>query len=135
MKKVYSIFDKVIRIGLFILVIFIAVKIFGPNKKRLLKNGDFGTAEITDFHKALNEGVWTRYEYKINSKVYTRNENTGSPLYKNKEMFIGKVFPILYSKENPQVSYILILNRDYEGLGLMRPDSLAWLCDSLGICD
>ncbi|WP_341228276.1 hypothetical protein [uncultured Arcticibacterium sp.] len=93
------------------------------------------TGEITDFHIALNEGVWTRYKYTINSITFRSNENTGSPLYKEKKEFIGKKFPVICSKKEHEASYILILKRDFEEFGLVRPDSLNWICDSLNICD
>lgn len=128
------------KIGALIIVFFLILAKFysdsvkGEKKKMINENTVYAIGSINDiyydrFSQKLN------YSFKVNNNSYseTISKNLGnsrSDWDKIKE----QKWPIIYSKNDPSKSDILIKKNDFEKWKLSIPDSLMWICDSLHLC-
>ncbi len=76
-----------------------------------------------------NKGLWSiKYEYFIDSIRYTGScTSPGLPSSIHKYQY--KYFPIIYLKDDPNKSRILMSRYDFESVHLAFPDSLSWVIE------
>ncbi len=130
-KKVKNILAFVV---LFILFLFIAQIVFkvreaDPKERGIITYGTFKEAKL------FNGSTRIYFYYIINNNKHDETNYSTYQVYKNKEVLVGKQFPVIYDPDKPTNSQMLISKFDFNQIDLVQPDSLAWLCDSLGICD
>jgi len=66
------------------------------------------------------------FEYKVDKKNYTKEQGQYS---RCESEFIGKYFPVIYYKNNPKHSQMLVALSDFEKWRVRYPDSLSWTED------
>lgn len=92
----------------------------------LLLDTDLATGKVIAIEQGYRGGMDVKYEYTINRKTYITGGYIDSP-YSNKDKFIGKYFPVHYSKKNHLTSEMLITIYQYKKYNTIYPDSLKWV--------
>lgn len=66
------------------------------------------------------------YSYSVDNMVF--NDNSHISIHKNYfKYFVGRDFPVIYSKGNPRKSQLLIFPRHFDAWNLDFPDTLEWV--------
>ena len=108
----------------YILIIILFVFLLSCNHaKQISKNPDFTIAKILETPDCGKSGFSLVYKYKVNNIVYIGEEAVFSNC---REKFIGKYFPVVYYKENPKHSILIVSFKDFQKWNLPYPDSLKW---------
>lgn len=130
-------FRRLAGLFLFIIALIAFQVIFAPlGKMKFAEDGQIFIAVIKDVNLGIDRGKNIKYYYQPQkAQIVTNQEGTYNEIFHNRKSFIGEKFPVICSTSDPSESYILILVKDFEAFGLVRPDSLNWICDSLNICD
>lgn len=111
-------------IGLILLIIFINSLL---NVKKIQKNPEITTALIIDF-KEDREWIHLVYKYSVNGVEYKKTD--AHTFYKvNFSNFKNKRIPVVYQKNKPNRSYLLLSPNHFAKLGQPFPDSLKWLLE------
>jgi len=105
--------------------IFFFLSLTSCQLSELKEKGVLTTGTVT---KEFSSGssVFLRYEFNVDGKWY---QDRSMNIYRCHGMFVGKNFPVIYHKENPKISSILIHPRSFENFNIEMPDSLFWLKD------
>lgn len=112
-----------------ILSSIIAICIYQSTKKKsneqLITNDPvFAVAEVTNWTiNAKSNGVIITYAFKENSSTYF-GEASYTPLMAIKDKPINAHFPVIYSKTDPGVSSLLVIETDFKKFDKEQPDSL-----------
>jgi hypothetical protein len=109
-----------------ICLVILLVVIGSCNLPSLKEKGVLTTGKITDELHSSSSGVFLRYEYSVEGEKYIGSSET---IYFCYGLFVGKVFPVIYHKEHPNISAILVDPRDFENFNVEFPDSLVWVYD------
>ncbi len=72
-------------------------------------------------------GTKLQYSYKVYNNIYYGLSNIINASNERCEIFNNKSFPLLYNPSDPQESYLLVTQSDYDRFGLILPDSMAWV--------
>jgi hypothetical protein len=72
-------------------------------------------------------GVTLFYNYSINGVEYKDSELFTKLRKGNTQYFIGKTFPLVYSKNDFKNNKILVIRKDFERFDVDFPDSLKWV--------
>ena len=89
----------------------------------VVANKGITTGYILKYSSGKGTGGFT-YSYTVIGEEYSRYS---SSYLKDPEYFIGKEFPVAYSRANPEKSWILIFPKDFERYNEVFPDSLQWV--------
>ena len=65
------------------------------------------------------------YTYKVRDRIFKKNGS--SVFYKCEYKFKGKKFLVVYNREEPKISMLLVRPEDYLKWNLVYPDSLKWV--------
>jgi len=88
-----------------------------------------GTVEGTKIGKF---NYFISYSFNYQSKSYFKLKSSFTASFDGVNNFlVGKKFPLILSKKNIDNNELLIFKEDFERYGLVYPDSLKWVCDSL----
>jgi len=96
--------------------------------ERIKSNLVQSTAKIIshDIPKSSGGGkysVWIEYEYGVAGKTWAHKKKYHFKV-DQENYFVGKTFPIIYNKIDPDDSRLLIIASEYEEFDLVQPDSL-----------
>jgi hypothetical protein len=116
-----------------ILVLFIAISLCffyywrGQKHKEIIQN-DFQIAngkiiECKVHHRAA---LWIKYSFTYRDEIYYNSQSLIIDLWKG-NLFVNKSFPVIFSKNKPNVNEILIFPKDFERYKMPYPDSLIWV--------
>ncbi len=102
----------------------------GKSKKEdgIKKNSAQGTAKIIGHDIPKRSGdtkysVWIEYEYSVDGKTF-RHKKKYDFKVDQENYFVGKTFPVIYNKTDPDESMLLIIEGEYQKFDLVQPDSL-----------
>ncbi len=90
---------------------------------QIKKDPIFSIAKITGTKSDGRGYFYLIYEYYVNNVKYTKQQGQFS---RCESKFYGKYFPVVYYKENPKHSILLVAPRDFVKWGIPYPDSLSW---------
>ncbi len=89
-----------------------------------------GTCTIynTNYMYIKTSGLWVSYWFNVNGQIFKDRSNLGL-IYKDtlKDILIGKQFPVVYCRQDPSKSEVLISPEFFQKFGYPFPDSLLWL--------
>ena len=88
-------------------------------------NGKITNAKVIEFKNGRGEEKYLKYEYYVN-KVRYSGEKTLWISGRYIKRYIGKYFPVLYLKDKPNYSRLLVTRYSFESNNLSFPDSLRW---------
>jgi hypothetical protein len=113
---------------IFITGVVISSIVKGSDLKKIKANPEQTVAKVVDHDipkksSDTHYGVWITFEYEVNDKVYKHSSKYFFP-EEDEQYFMGQTFPLIYSKDDPDVSRILIVNENFEEFDLIQPDSL-----------
>lgn len=121
-------------IAVLLLGLCVAGSIWGLlRNKTLRKEHQIGTARIISFSsggRGNAGGIWIDFVLDINGREYK-----ASSLYSTKDFAVADIrahmlnetFPAVYYPQNPKVSSIMIIPKDFARYGYSFPDSLNWV--------
>lgn len=90
----------------------------------LRTNPSLTTAKIVNRNlDGKGRGNWIEYEFVIDNKTFGGSKKYYG-LSQRDNYLMGKHFPVLYSKKDPSVNRLLILQNEFEEFDLIQPDSL-----------
>lgn len=127
-KKIWII----IGIGLIAFAIFQSVKKYSFDKELHRCNKILSQSYIyeTNYIYVKTSGLWVYYRYGVKGKSFSNRSNLGLG-YSNelKSELLNKIVPLIYCKESPNISSVLITPEQFKEYGYSFPDSLAWIKD------
>ncbi len=102
----------------------------GKNKKDDSIKSNFASATATiishDIPKRYSDtqySVWIEYEYKVDGKRFAHKKKYSFKI-DQENYFVGKTFPVIYNKTDPDESRLLIIATEFQEFNLVQPDSL-----------
>lgn len=114
--------------SIFIIIIFIA---YVNQKMRTdsIKSGyDLCKGKVTGGNYIYRPAAYDLlFSYSVDNMVYY-DVNSNISIHKNYiKYFVGKDFPVIYSKKHPNISQLLIFPRHFKAWNLEFPDTLEWV--------
>ncbi len=122
--------SKKLSLLLFIFIIFIiyfqAYFEKAKRKNEIITDFQIGSAEIHSSGFVYMRGSEVRFSFKSNKKVIKGREvsHKYDKIYKQ---LIGKSFPVVFKKSDPNYNDLLIFPKDFKEYKLSFPDSLIWV--------
>lgn len=115
---------KLIPLLLIVLVVFFCSR---TNKRvdKLRHDGKLTFGRITKIEKGNKAKIFFNYEFQTASGTVVSNNE--SELLNNYNYFLNRYFPVIYDIEDPNNSELLIIPHQFEVVGQVFPDSLAWV--------
>jgi hypothetical protein len=134
---------KIILVTMGVLVVggIIYSSIAGDNKiKNIKSNPGHSSARVFDkFIPKVTSSTVTKvkyqsrykYEFEADGKKITGLSDRYNFYIENQDVLMNKTFPVIYDKNDPSNSCILIIDRDFAVFELPQPDSLKHFNDLL----
>jgi hypothetical protein len=116
----------VVGIALIIFVLFGVFITLYRNHYLNRENTVYTKAVIKDSYLDIKARLFFKIEFETESKTYFLNERCSNLGLSDSKNFIGKWFPIAYSKNKPDVFRLLVTPTDFMAFNLEYPDSLNW---------
>ena len=121
-------------LGLILIVLCIAAGTWGIIRQKILKKKHTVCVAYVHNYTAGGRGnaggIWIDYTIDVNGKSFN-----GSSLYDMRSIssstvaksVLHKTFPAVYNSDNPSISSLMIIPKDFKKYGYTFPDSLNWL--------
>lgn len=123
-NKRRKIFAIILIIGTLLILIAYGI----VDQSFLRKNYMITTGLITDCRYPMNRGALSFYfDYEVDGKKYQYSTIISNLNTSYARDFIGKQFPVAYSKNDPEKCRILITRYDFNEFSIPFPDSLNWV--------
>lgn len=113
---------------LFLITIVIVAYLRGQRQKETIqKNIQQVSGTITETSMAhRGAGLDVTYQFSFENKII-ENQHVLSVNSGIQNFFLGKTFPVVFSKDHPEANEMLILPKDFARFNLPYPDSLKWV--------
>jgi len=97
--------------------------------RALSNNGFITNAVITRYQTSYRGYPIFEYEFHCNGKIYTGQTTEPNLGSRAKKDFIGRNFPVLYKRDDPNTNELLISKISFCRYNKPFPDSLSWVED------
>ncbi len=108
--------------------VYITIR-YSSRVNKIAKNPGISTAQISELRDSRGkyQKVTVCYKYQIDGIVY-QNEDMYIEMKNGRQAaFVGRIFPVVYARNNYSNSKILITRNDFSFFKLSFPDSLEWV--------
>lgn len=110
------------------LCIFLLIGLIGwgifkqySEKNAIKENPAWVWGEVFDTHLEGNGYHGLAYKYVVNGEIYHASERYNHNLDISIDACVGYQFRVLYSKEKPEISRMLLVEQDYKEFDIMVP--------------
>ena len=130
-KPKYAYFIALVLIILFLSQVYNRVYVIPKKKSSVRANPLFSSVgEIREINASYRTSdLWSfRYSYTINGKKYSNKIYLNYKFRTHGSSYLmNRTLPVIYEKDNPKNSWLLIRPTDFEYFNLQFPDSLNWI--------
>lgn len=119
--------ENIVGVSLFVIVLVLfGVWQTNKEKKKYKENGVLTIGTVVKVEDDYKKRPYIHYIFNADSKTY--NSESPYPEFKSniETELIDKKFPVIYIKDNPMESEIVISRAKFKRFGLSFPDSLSW---------
>jgi hypothetical protein len=96
------------------------------HKEIILNDSQIANGKIIECKVDHRAALWIKYSFTYRGEIFYNNQPLIIDLWKG-NLFVNKSFPVIFSKNKPNVNEILIFPKDFERFNLQYPDSLTWV--------
>jgi hypothetical protein len=96
------------------------------DKNRLENNGKLVSGVVESTSYTTRTGCYVKYSFTVGNTMF-EGESRVAIQYSHSKILLHRSFPVLYHKDDPSISSILITREDFKYYNLNFPDSLSWV--------